>query len=331
VVTADEGDHFVGSAPTPANCNGVTIPCSYSNIGEVDGNLTGMLAAKGVAAPFDVSQDSAPIVYVHGQPGRTDSSFRTLEQTAATLTASDLATGQTVKAINYEADPVELKLLHMITGDPRRTPTVALFGNTDFWYSGGPANCGASCFSQQAGGDAWNHGDVAPEINTTFLGLVGPGVRKEGVNNTLWSDHTDIQPTMWELLGLHADYVPDGRVLTEVIEPSALPRAAAADTELITDLGQLYKQLDAPVGEFGLDTLTASTTALASTSPGDATYNRLEGALAGLGSARDGVAGAIHRLLLGATFDGTPVNHWVAQWLLQAGGAILRQAAALAK
>ena len=29
VITADEGDHFVGSSPEPANCNGVTISCSY--------------------------------------------------------------------------------------------------------------------------------------------------------------------------------------------------------------------------------------------------------------------------------------------------------------
>ena len=34
-------------------------------------NLTGMLAAKGVTTPFDVSAGSAPIIYVHGQPGRT--------------------------------------------------------------------------------------------------------------------------------------------------------------------------------------------------------------------------------------------------------------------
>ena len=68
VFTADEGDHFVGSSPSPAGCNGVTIPCSYSKVGEVDGNLTGMLAAKGITTPFDVAADSAPIIYVHGQP-----------------------------------------------------------------------------------------------------------------------------------------------------------------------------------------------------------------------------------------------------------------------
>jgi hypothetical protein len=330
VVTSDEGDHFVGSAPSPANCNGVKIACTYSNVGEVDGNLTGMFAAKGVTTPFDVSADSAPIVYVHGQPGRTTGSVRALEQTAATLTASDLATGKTVKAVNYEADPVELKLLHMITGDPRRTPTVALFGNPDFWFSKGPASCGMSCFSQQSGGDAWNHGDVSPQINTTFLGLVGPGVQSQGVNNRLWSDHTDIAPTMWELLGLHADYTPDGRVLTEVITPGALPRSVTSNERLITHLGQLYKQLDAPVGQFGLDTLRASTVALTSASAGDATYNKLEGDLTRLGDERDFVAGAIHGLLLDATFDGTPVNAQLARLLISAGDGVLRQASSLA-
>jgi hypothetical protein len=38
VITADEGDHFAGSAATPSGCNGVKIICVYSRIGEVNGN-----------------------------------------------------------------------------------------------------------------------------------------------------------------------------------------------------------------------------------------------------------------------------------------------------
>ena len=124
VVTADEGDHFVGGAPSPANCNGVKILCTYKNVGEVDGNLTGMLAAKGITTPFDVQADSAPIVYVHHQPGRANASVRALERAAGALTAADLAHGTTVPVTNYMADPVEMKLLHMITGDPKRTATL---------------------------------------------------------------------------------------------------------------------------------------------------------------------------------------------------------------
>jgi hypothetical protein len=69
-----------------------------------------------------------------------------------------------------------------------------------------------------------------PEINTTWLGLVGPGVEHQGVDNSLWSDHTGIQPTMIELLRLHDDYQPDGRVLAEVIKPGALPSPGSADS-----------------------------------------------------------------------------------------------------
>jgi hypothetical protein len=329
VLTADEGDHFVGGAPSPANCNGVTIACTYKKVGEVDGNLTGMLGAKGISTPFDVQADSAPIVYVHGQPSRTNSSVRALERTAAKLTAADLATGKTVPVTSYLADPVEMKLLHMITGDPKRTATLALFANPDFWLSSGSASCGASCVSEPSGGDAWNHGDVAPSINTTWLGLVGPGVTHQGVNNWLWSDHTDLQPTMMELLGLHDDYTPDGRVLSEAISPAALPAAMRAHSRLLVKLGDAYSQINAAVGEFGLETLAASTKALASDSAGDTVYLRIEGKLAKLGAERDAIVSRMKSELYGAAFAGQPLNTAAAEGLIKSADGLLCQAAAL--
>jgi hypothetical protein len=330
VITADEGDHFVGSAPSPANCDGVTITCSYSKVGEVDGNLTGMLAGKGITTPFDVAADSAPIIYVHGQPARTASAVRTMEQTAARLTANDLATGQNVRLTNYLADPVEMNLLHMITGDPKRTATFALFANPDFWLSSGAAKCGSSCVSEPSGGDAWNHGDVAPQINTTWLGLAGPGVVNKGVDNSTWSDHTDIQPTMLALLGLKDDYVPDGRVLSEVINSSALPPAMLADYSRLAQLGRVYTQLEAAVGEFGLATLTASTRALASHSGGDSTYTSIENELVQLGAARDALAAQMQAALTGAEFGGQTLSGKTARELIRAGNHLLAQADALA-
>jgi hypothetical protein len=215
------------------------------------------------------------------------------------------------------ADPVEMKILHMITGDPRRTPSVALFGNTDFWLSSGASDCGTSCFSEPSGGDAWNHGDVAPEINTTWLGLAGPGVSHSGVDNSLWSDHTDIEPTMMALLGLHSDYTPDGRVLVEVMS------GARPDPSFIR-LGEVYSQLNAAVGSFGLDTLKASTTALAG---GDATYNQIENDLTALGSARDGLVAKMRAVLLG---DASPGPGYAGA-LITAGEQLLNEAAGLAR
>ena len=330
VVTADEGDHFVGSTPTPAGCNGVTVTCHYSKIGEVNGNLTGMLGAAGVHTPFDVAADSAPALYLHGQPARTAASVRALEQTAARLKELDLVSGKKVRLTNYLADPVELKLLHMVTADPKRTPSLVLFANDNFWLSSGSASCGKSCVSQPAGTDAWNHGDVAGQINTTWLGMAGPGVAHLGVDNSTWSDHTSIQPTMMELLGLHDDYVPDGRVLAELLDPADAAPALRVNRAALLRLGQVYTQLEAAVGRFGLDTLRASTRALASTSPGDARYNAIENQLQQLGAARDGVAGQIRAMLDGAAFGNQPVNAAQAQALIQKGDQVLAQAAHLA-
>src|SRR5271170_394198 len=330
VITADEGDHFVGSSPTPAGCNGVKITCSYSKVGEVDGNLTGMLAAKGVTTPFDVEADSAPVIYVHGQPAATSAAVRAMERAAARLTADDMATGQTVPLTNYLADPVEMNILHMITGDPKRTGTFALFAKPDFWLSSGSASCGSSCVSEPSGQDAWNHGDVAPQINTTWLGLVGPGVVQKGVNNAIWSDHTDIQPTMMALLGLKDDYTPDGVVLGDVIQSVALPPAMQTNYSTLNKLSRVYTQLEAAVGEFGRATLTASTRALASNSAGDATYTSIENRLRALGAARDTLAGQMQTLLIGAEFGNTPISAKSAEKLISRGNALLAQAGTLA-
>ena len=329
VFTSDEGDHFVGSAPTPAGCTGGTVPCHYSNIGEVNGNLTGLLAAKGITTPFDVESDSAPGIYVHGQPGRTNPAVRALEQATARLTGRNLASGQTQRLTNYLADPVELKILHMVTGDPKRTPTMVMFGNDNFWLTSGPASCGKSCFTQPKGGDAWNHGTISPQINTTWLAMAGPGVAHLGVDNSIWSDHTDTEPTMMALLGLSPHYLPDGRVLGEIFNPAALPPGMRAHRGTLLRLGRTFTQLEAPVGAFGMDTLRASTHALASDSPGDAAYTRIENTLQRLGAERDTVGAQMRAMLLGAAFGGRPPNVAAARKLIQAGDRLLGQAAVL--
>jgi hypothetical protein len=330
VVTSDEGDHFVGSAPTPAGCNGVTVPCHYARIGEVDGNLTGLLAAKGITTPFDVEADSAPGIYIHGQPGRARPAVRALERATARLTGDDLASGKTQRLTTYLADPVELKLLHMVTADPKRTPSLVLFGNDNFWLSSGPASCGTSCFSEPRGGDAWNHGTTAGQINTTWLGMVGPGIAHHGIDTSVWSDHTNTQPTMMALLRLRDDYAPDGRVLGEIMSRSARPAGMRAHRATVLRLGRVYTQLEAAVGAFGLDTLRASTRALASNSPGDARYTRIERDLGRLGSERDAIGARMQALLLGAEFGGRPVSEAAARALIRAGYRLLGRAAVLA-
>jgi hypothetical protein len=324
VVTADEGDHFVGGTGAPAGCDGVTVLCTYSNIGEVDANLNGLIATQeGVTTPFDVSADSAPAVYVHGQPARTASSVRALERATAKVTAPDLATGQTVPLSRYLADPVELKLLHMVTGDPARTPSFVMFGNTDFWVTGGDPDCATPCTVQDSA-EAWNHGDVSPEINTTWLGLVGPGVRDAGIDDAIWSEHADIEPTMMALTGLRGDYTPDGRVLTEAL-------AGPAEDPALQELGALYSQLESSVGEFAMNTLAASTAALSSDSPGDADYIATEHQLAQLGAARDVLVQEIRAVLNAYSGPGPSIQPLTAQVTIleTQAGQLLDQVASL--
>jgi len=167
----------------------------------------------------------------------------------------------------------------MVTGDPARTPSFVMFGNTDFWMTGGDPNCATACTVQDSA-EAWNHGDLAPEIDTTWLGLAGPGVRNTGIDIATWSDHVDIEPTIMALTGLHSDYIPDGRVLAEALTGPAEPSA-------LQKLNELYNQLESSVGAFATDTLAASTAALGSNTAGDVEYNAVERQLIRLGTARD--------------------------------------------
>src|SRR5215510_4034304 len=228
VITADEGDHFVGGPPSPANCDGVTIPCTYAQIGELNGNLAGLLATEqGITTPFTVHSDSAPTIYITGNPARDPSVTRTFGRALAQLTAVNPITGHTDPLAVALADPVGMKLLHRITADPARTPTLTMFADPNYVLFAGAPNCNNPCVTQQPG-FAWNHGDISEDIARTWLGLVGPGVKRGGLNDHLWSDHTDIRPTMLTLLGLKDDYVHDGRVLVEVLQGSVLPQSHSA-------------------------------------------------------------------------------------------------------
>src|SRR5262249_27003977 len=180
---------------------------------------------------------------------------------------------------------------------------------------------------------AWNHGGVQPEIAATWAGFVGPGVRQgKHLDDNFYSDHTDLRPTMLELLGLKDTYVSDGRVLTELIHPGALPNSLRSGGDEVEQLGQAYKQIMASFGAFSLNTLTASSGALASNSFGDKTYTDTENALAQLGADRDALAGQIRMALWNAEFNNQKIDHRQARdWEDQADDLLARAAALAAK
>ncbi len=349
VLSSDEGDHEAGAnvgraiQPTPANCDGVTTPCTYptGTFGELQGNVTGLLAQeKGDTTQFGMENDSAPEYYLNGSPSEYSPQVRTFDKDVAGLTANNPYTGTTQQIANYLADPTEEAILHIVNADPARTPTLAEFAKPDYYLEQGSATCDPTVTGSTASAYpadcvtvdpayAYNHGDYAAEINTNYIGFAGPGVKQLGLDGSgpadgpnsagansgqtevvdlhlkgPWTDEADIEPTELYLLGLHADYIQDGRVITQILTD---PNRALRDPQ-VTELGEVYKQLNSSVGEFGASTLTASTNAIESTTPGDVEFTTVNRALAALDRQRDTLANAIKTELYNAENRGTPIS-----------------------
>jgi hypothetical protein len=339
VFTVDENDHFAGGDSTDGTwshtyCN-VTAGqmCPSNQIGEVNANLAALLPG---APPFTVHSDSAPTVYVTGNPARTDPAVRQFERDAAAKQQLDpyADPNNPTPLTKFLADPVEEKTLHMVNADPRRTPTFTLFANPDYFLSTFNVNCPDAAHSVPVCIDyhfAWSHGDATEDIGRTWLGFVGPGVRNLGQTSRIWSDHTDVQPTMLSLLGLRTSYEPDGRVLTQALSSGSKGRSHDHSTLVV--LGDVYKQITAPFGRFAGDTLVASTRALASgNATDDSQYIATEGRIQALTQRRDALAAQMRTLLTNAAF-GHGHGHFDARRarrLIVQGIVLLAQGRALA-
>ena len=204
VLSSDEGDHVAGAnvgraiQPTPANCDGVTVACTYpaGTFGELGGNITGLLATqKNNTTPFSLESDSAPEFYVTGNPGPNAPVVRKLERDVAGLTANNPYAGVSNQLItNYIADPAE-------DGDPahgQRRPgpdadvrAVRQAGLLPVSPGVRPTCC-PPCVAVNSG-FAYNHGDYAAEINTNYLGLAGPGVKNLGLDGQAPTRRTELR------------------------------------------------------------------------------------------------------------------------------------------
>jgi hypothetical protein len=325
-VTADENDHFAGGPPSPLNCDGVTVACTYAKKGEVNADLRRVLATEtGDTTPFTVHSDDAPTVYVTGNPSQTDPVTRTLEREMGTLIAVNPITGNTDMLTQALADHAEQALLHMITDDPNRTPTFILFANPDYFLSASSTSACtptlSSCFVEQPG-FAWNHGDFQEEITKTWLGMVGPGIKQMGATDQLFSDHTDIRPTMLTLVGLKDSYSHDGRALFEVIDNKALPGSLTKYGTTLHQLADALKQINAPRGLLGMVTLTGiSTQALEGD---DATYTQLEAEIDLLTAQRNALVDQMIPMLENAEFNNVPIDNSAASHLINQAHTLLQ-------
>lgn len=342
MVTVDEGDHFAGGIGTPqadgslayahTNCSWTTTPaCPANQIGEVNMNIRTKLPSG--TPGFQVHNDSAPAFYVNGQLERTDPVLRKMERDVAGLQEIDpYVSASPTTVFERMADTVEEKTLHMVNSDPRRTPSFTGFADPNWFITGGTVanpNANPSCGSNPCIDYhfAWSHGDIQDVIGTTWVGFVGPGVATNGVDNSTWTDHTNVRPTMLSLLGLTDDYGHDGRVLIEALTTKATPQSLIAHRETVRRLSDIYEQVNAPFGRFAMDTLVASTRAIKSTD--ESVYNSIESSIESLTNERDALASQIKAALGAAAFAGKPLDEQEAKAWINQAQSLLDRAAAL--
>jgi hypothetical protein len=151
--------------------------------------------------------------------------------------------------------------------------------------------------------------------------MVGPGVLSFGTFGDVFSDETDIRPTILTLIGLKDDYAHDGRVLFEALSPNALPVSLRTDATLLALLAQTYKAITAPVGELGVRTLTGIATRAAEAD--SATYAVLDAQIKALTARRDAVAGKMIAMLEDAAFAGRPIDRAAAVVLIREADDLL--------
>ena len=356
IITADEGDHFAGANANRAvqpTCTGTPVSwqsgntCSYPSgkLGEMQVAIHGLLTNQlNNTTPF-YNEPQGNSIYITNNPGPNDPSTRQLERDFANAKVNDVYDGNVQENLTqYEADPAVEQLLHFVNADANRTPSFTIFPKGDYFLTGGLTDGGASsvCLTpvttanawQQCtrtnNGFAWDHGYYAPEIDNTYLGLVGPGVANKGVdgfspaqgpnsagtansnpqlvtsigNPGTWADHTDTRPTIMALTGLKDDYIGDGRVLTEDLTISP----GQTGDKRFQPLAVCYKQLNSSVGQFGTDVLLADTAALKTgSSSDDSTYQSVVSKIKSLGADRDSLAKTIKDDLFNAEFNNTPI------------------------
>jgi hypothetical protein len=294
-------------------------------VGELGYNMSWLLGTTIDSTGYDISFDSAPSFYIDQQPQAVNAAgnvvlnptLRDFEKAAWNLMAFDpyIDATKLTPVARYLVDGPTLKALHMVNADPQRTMSFTMFSLPDYYFQTFTPCSGKSqgCLNDSF---AWIHGDYSNDIGQTWLGIVGPGVKNGGTDDSTWTDHTDIVPTVNALLGLTPDYQPDGRVITQILTPSV---ATGGNGTSFTELGDVYKQLNAPYGDFAHSLIVASTNAIKAD---DSTYLSTEQQIQQLTSQRDDLVQQMKNVL-----DGTDDGH--REQLIQEGNNLLLAAQVL--
>ena len=206
------------------------------------------------------------------------------------------------------ADPVEEKLLHMVTADPaadadvhavragRLLPQRVVDDDADL-HEQRPRRTASSCRTRRRRTRRSRGTTAASSRRSRRRGSAGsgPGVEKKGETRRRLLVRPHRHPAD-DARAARAEgrlRRPTAASITEFLKGDALPKSLNGGTASRSS-AQAYKQINASFGQFSLDTLIASTGALASNTLGDTTYTRHgERSSPQLGAERDALAAQI--------------------------------------
>ena len=175
VVTTEEEDHFVGGTPANPGCDGVNdaVPVDTRQLPADDRRRLHAQRHGGERQPARAARDpeeqhdAVPGAFGHGarllprQQSCPDAAVtRTFERDVAGLSGVNPITGATDQLSDKLVDRVGMDALHMITGDPLRTPTFIDFLDPNYFGFRGAANCASPCVT--APGDWSNRAARSP-------------------------------------------------------------------------------------------------------------------------------------------------------------------------
>jgi hypothetical protein len=308
IIFSTGNDRFIGGPPLSATCDGVHVSCGYGPDGAIDAAVDRLLATerRNVTA-FDIGTGHTPPFYISGNPEPADPIVRTLEQDVSKLTAQNPLTGKTDRLTAMIADRAAMRLMHMITASPARSPSFVMFGDPDYRFraAASQADCAAPPACVAVDSDAvWVHGDIRQMTGGSWFGMAGPGVAPLGQADIV-SGHADLRPTMFALLGLNDSYAHDGVVLADIIDANALPPGLAQSRQTYAALARAYRDVNGALGPLGRAALALSTQAIRG---GDGAYQRYLDAIDAITIQRDAVGQQMKTLLDAAAFAGRPID-----------------------
>jgi hypothetical protein len=307
VITADEGDHFAGV--TKNDCDGVTTPCVYGTgeIGEVLVRVDDLLLQEaGITTPFGIHFDMAPAYYLNGNPSETALVTRQFAKALADLTILDPYLGEEVPLSVGLADRASMKLLHMITGDPLRTPTVVSWNEPNAWVqTTGTAGINPAF--------AWMHGGIQPRnfpdlARARRSGSQEAWHRRRHLDRSYRCAANDVAPP--RAAGrLHTRREGDRRA----IGARGLVSANAQIPPYLSAAGDRLQATQRSIrGIVGGASIKYATALIQSAS---AAYNSYLDTMADFTARRDALAEQIKAALEGAAFDDAPIRRGTAALL----------------